>query len=82
MATTRRTGYAVNPGLLVPGSWGVGAAVFDQFGEPRWAVSLTGVQTRFEPKRIPVLGRILLDVAHALTVRIGRAGRDSPSPRR
>ena len=44
----RRTGYAVNPALLVEGSWGIGAAVFDRSGRPSWALSLTGVETRFK----------------------------------
>ena len=31
---TRTTGYAVNPALIVEGSWGIGAAVFDGAGDP------------------------------------------------
>lgn len=68
--TTRTHGYAVNPGLLVEGSWGIGAAVFDGAGRPRWALSLTGVQSRFTDKRIPRLGRLLLDHAHILSRRL------------
>lgn len=72
---TRTKGYAVNPGLLIEGSWGIGASVFDRDGSPRWAISLTGVESRFTPKRIPVLGRILLESAHELSslVQKGRA---------
>lgn len=29
---TRLTGYSVNPGLILEGSWGMGAAVFDPQG--------------------------------------------------
>lgn len=68
--TTRKNGYALNPGLLVEGSWGIGAAVFDRAGRPRWALSLTGVQSRFTEKRIPRLGRLLLSNAHALGRRL------------
>ncbi|MEU2203062.1 IclR family transcriptional regulator [Microbacterium oleivorans] len=67
---TRDRGYAVNPGLIVPGSWGLGAAVFDQEGRPAWALSLTGVEFRFGPDRLPELGRLLLAHAHQLTTRI------------
>jgi DNA-binding IclR family transcriptional regulator len=70
VAATRRTGYCVNPGLVVAGSWGVGAAVFDRSGRPRWALSLTGVESRFTPRRIPRLGRLLLRSAHLLTQRL------------
>lgn len=64
---TRRDGYATNPGLLVEGSWGMGAAVFDRAGLPAWALSLTGVESRFRAERRPQLGQLLLDQAHRLT---------------
>ncbi|GAA3916439.1 IclR family transcriptional regulator [Microbacterium invictum] len=75
LAETRDRGYAVNPGLIVEGSWGMGAAVFDQQGRPEWALSLTGVQFRFGPDRLPALGRTLLAHAHQLTTRIASARR-------
>src|SRR5690606_23375310 len=46
IARTRADGWAVNPGLLVEGSWGMGAAVFDTTGRPAWALSLTGIEQR------------------------------------
>jgi len=67
LAATRARGYAVNPGLLVEGSWGMGAAVFDASEQPAWALSLTGIQSRFAPERQPELGRLLLAHAHRLT---------------
>jgi DNA-binding IclR family transcriptional regulator len=65
----------VNPGLIVPGSWGIGAAVFNRAGHPEWALSLTGVEFRFGPDRLAGLGRTLLAHAHQLTTRIAAAGR-------
>lgn len=67
IAQTRLNGYAVNPGLLVEGSWGMGAAVFDTTGSPAWALSITGVESRFRSERRPELGRLLLQEAHRLT---------------
>ena len=64
---TRTLGYAVNPGLIVTGSWGMGAAVFDPSGQPAWALSLTGIAPRFAPERRPDLGRLLLHHAHELS---------------
>lgn len=81
LADTRDRGYAVNPGLIVEGSWGMGAAVFDQQGRPEWALSLTGVEFRFGPDRLPGLGRTLMAHAHQLTTRIASARRGL-SPRR
>lgn len=67
--STRELGYTVNPGLIVPGSWGIGAAVFDSHGEPRWALSITGIEARIGPPRQHDLGRLLLHEAHALANR-------------
>ncbi|ORJ92261.1 IclR family transcriptional regulator [Prescottella equi] len=67
VAATRISGYSVNPALLVEGSWGMGAAVFDTRGEPTWALSITGVESRFGDERRPKLGETLLNHAHRLT---------------
>lgn len=70
IAATRRFGYAVNPGLVVEGSWGMGAAVFGPSGQPSWALSLTGIESRFTASRRPELGRLLLEHAHQLSQRL------------
>ncbi|GAA0234374.1 IclR family transcriptional regulator [Cryptosporangium japonicum] len=70
IAETRRDGYAVNPGLIVEGSWGMGAAVFDARSEPVGALSLTGVEHRFAAHRRPQLGRLLLAEAHRLSAAV------------
>ncbi|WP_341957232.1 IclR family transcriptional regulator [Microbacterium sp. LWH13-1.2] len=75
IAETKERGYAVNPGLIVEGSWGLGAAVFDRSGRPEWALSLTGVGFRFGPDRIADLGRTLLAHAHQLSARIAGSRR-------
>lgn len=71
VAATRATGYALNPGLIVEGSYGLGAAVFDASERPAWALSLTGIEARFSPERRPELGRLLLDHAHRLSRALG-----------
>lgn len=73
IASTRAQGWVLNPGLLVAGSWGMGAAVFDGAGRPAWALSLTGVEQRFGPDRQPELGDLLLRAAHELGARIDRS---------
>lgn len=70
---TRSTGYAVNPGLIVAGSWGLGAAVFDSSGDPRWALSITGVEARLAPPRQEALGKLLLAVAHDLAGQVAHS---------
>jgi DNA-binding IclR family transcriptional regulator len=69
---TRASGYALNPGLIVEGSWGMGAAVFDSDEQPQWALSLTGIEQRFSAERRRELGPLLLREAHELTVALRR----------
>lgn len=64
---TRQVGYSVNPGLVLEGSWGMGAAVFDAKGRPACALSLTGIEPRFREDRQEFLGRLLLEEAHRIT---------------
>ncbi len=78
IAETRARGYAVNPGLVVEGSFGMGAAVFSPVGRPDWALSITGVQHRFAPDRQPQLGQMLLKSAHSLTLALA-GPRDQPA---
>lgn len=70
ITTTRETGYALNPGLVLEGSWGMGAAVFDTMGHPAWALSLTGIEARFRPDRQKELGQLLLEQAHQVSQKI------------
>lgn len=74
VALTRAQGYAVNPGLIVDGSWGLGAAVFDADGRPRWALSVTAIEQRLGPERRRELGRMLLREAHELSRALQRRG--------
>ncbi len=72
---TRLNGYSVNPGLVLEGSWGMGAAVFDQSGRPAWALSLTGIEPRFKPERQEELGSLLMAEAHRITQQLGAEGK-------
>ncbi|QXQ10114.1 IclR family transcriptional regulator [Paeniglutamicibacter sp. Y32M11] len=67
---TRERGWAVNPGLIVQGSWGMGSAVFDKAGQPAWALSLTGIESRFAPERRKEMGELLLHHAHELSKKL------------
>jgi DNA-binding IclR family transcriptional regulator len=67
---TRLRGYAINPGLVVEGSWGMAAAVFDKTGAPIGALTLTGIEHRFRSSRQPELGAMLLREAHNLSQEI------------
>lgn len=64
---TRTDGWAVNPGLVVEGSWGMAAAVFDSGQAPIGALTITGIEPRFGADRRAHLGRLLLQQAHRLS---------------
>ncbi|MEV3927534.1 IclR family transcriptional regulator [Actinomadura coerulea] len=66
LSDARRNGWALNPGHVVAGSWGMAAAVFDNAGRPEAALTLTGIEQRFGTERQPALGRLLLQEAHQL----------------
>jgi DNA-binding IclR family transcriptional regulator len=53
---THARGFALNPGLIVAGSFGIGAAVFTSSGHPQWALSLTGVEFRSRRSAFPSSG--------------------------
>jgi DNA-binding IclR family transcriptional regulator len=67
---TALRGYSVNPGLVLEGSWGMAAAVFDRQGMPVAALSLTGIEPRFRPERQSFLGKALLEEAHRISTRL------------
>ena len=61
VARTRRDGYALNPGLLMKGSWGIGVAVCGKDGRPTCALSLAAIEGRLDEARrrqlVPMLHR-------------------------
>jgi DNA-binding IclR family transcriptional regulator len=79
---TRRDGYSVNPGLIVEGSWGMAAPVLDAAERPVGALSLTGVEHRFDRERQPRIGALLRRAAHDLSLRLAHPARQpgGPSP--
>jgi DNA-binding IclR family transcriptional regulator len=70
LETTRQAGFSVNPGLVLEGGWGMGAAVFNQHGRPAWALSLTGIEPRFREDRRDRLGRLLMEEAHRISLQL------------
>jgi DNA-binding IclR family transcriptional regulator len=42
----RKNGFALNPGLVWPGSWGIGIAVVDPEGKPIGALNISAIESR------------------------------------
>ena len=47
----RAKGYALNPGMLLPGSWGIGVAIRGQDGRPIGALSIAAIESRLGEAR-------------------------------
>ena len=48
----------------------MGAAMLDEYGRPAWALSLTGVESRFATSRRSELSRLLLEQVHVITKKL------------
>jgi DNA-binding IclR family transcriptional regulator len=59
VAMTRRLGYALNPGRIVAGSWGLGAAIRFPDGRIAGALSIAAIDSRMGAERQPELVRYL-----------------------
>ncbi len=77
VATARELGYALNPGLILEGDWGMAVSVPSSLGRPEWALSVTGVESRFRPERQGEMGLILADIAARLAATIARTPANS-----
>lgn len=82
VAETRARGYALNPGLYVAGSWGIGVAVRGADGRPLGAISLAAIESRLSPERQKELVPLLRREAEALEARIGGSRADRAPPQR
>lgn len=84
---TRAAGFAVNPGMIVAGSWAVGVAVPDEHGYPLAALSIAAIASRMENGRREELAGLLLDEAKTLSEtlielhRVPKSGEPDQPPR-
>lgn len=82
LALTRERGYAVNPGLILPSSWGIGVAVMGPDGRPAGALSIAAIASRLSEDRQPVLALLLQREARLLEVKLANQTDPAGGPRR
>jgi DNA-binding IclR family transcriptional regulator len=51
VAVTRARGFALNPGLVVANSWGVGKVILSPDGRPAGALSIAAIDSRLQKAR-------------------------------
>lgn len=78
MGDTRARGYALNPGLYVAGSWGIGVPVRGADGRPLGALSLAAIESRLGAERQKELVPLLQREAAALEAKLGGNERGPP----
>lgn len=72
VARARLAGYAINPGRVIAGSWGIGAAIRWPDGRPAAALSIAAVENRLGPFRQDDLSRLLLAETARIEARLSR----------
>ena len=70
VAETRSAGFAVNKGLIVQGSWGVGVAITGDEEKPLGALSVAAIETRLPERRRLEIARLLQVAASDLSARL------------
>lgn len=74
VAQTRARGYAVNPGLVVAGSWGIGVAVPGPDGRPAGALSIAAIESRLGEERQRLIAPLLMREADRLAAALAGPG--------
>lgn len=72
VAEARARGYALNPGLYVAGSWGIGVPVLGPDGRPLGALSIAAIESRLTADRQRELVPLLKREAELLEAALGR----------
>lgn len=71
LETIRRRGWSIDDEEANPGMRCIAAAVFNEFGEARAGISLSGPSARLTPDRLPELGAQVRATADRITQLIG-----------
>lgn len=83
VAAARDKGFSLNPGLIVPNSWGIGVAIRFPDGRPAGALSIAAIDSRMEPVRQIELAGLLAQEVRLVEARLAQmfASRNhSPAP--
>ncbi|MEH3148240.1 MAG: IclR family transcriptional regulator [Methylobacterium frigidaeris] len=71
---TRARGYALNPGMLLADSWGIGVAIRGEGGRPVGALSIAAIEGRLREDRQRDLARLLRRESDWIEARLRQLG--------
>jgi DNA-binding IclR family transcriptional regulator len=74
ISETRKRGYSLNPGMMLPGSWGIGMAIRGENGRPIGALSIAAIEGRLGEKRQQELRQLLRREAEWVEMRLRQLG--------
>lgn len=74
----RQTGHALNPGRIVPGSWGLGVVIHWPDGRPAGALSVAAIEDRMRPDRQIDLVQALHHEARIIETNLSRLSQPEP----
>ncbi|SDK93535.1 IclR family transcriptional regulator [Paracoccus chinensis] len=80
VALAREQGFALNPGRVVPGSWGVAVPVLWPDGRPAAALTIAAIDSRMGPARQAELVRLLRAETALIEARLARPLTPGASP--
>lgn len=66
LALTRHKGWALNPGLIFSGSWGLAVAIRNIAGDPVAALTIACIESRLQAERQEIIGPLLQAEAEKL----------------
>ncbi|MEO3388469.1 IclR family transcriptional regulator [Mesorhizobium sp. CAU 1741] len=72
VATTRRKGYALNPGLIFANSWGIGVVLRTPEGRLAGALSMAAIDSRMHESRQDELAGYLLEEARIVEAKLAQ----------
>lgn len=72
VAAARDKGFSLNPGLIVPNSWGIGVAIRFPDGRPAGALSIAAIDSRMQPERQAELAAHLTLEVRQVEARLGQ----------
>ncbi|GFE49771.1 IclR family transcriptional regulator [Roseobacter cerasinus] len=80
LSETRRRGWSFDREERYGGMSCIGAAIYDEYGDPYAGVSISGPSTRFDGPRLPELAAPVADAAREITLLIGGRFPDHRDP--